>query len=216
MCPLPSKPARKEPYYVNHPLPTDSDDHETPPVDTPFKSSTPNVAHPPLTLPGDRKLSPVPFRHKELSSLDVSNGRLSSALSDSSTSSQSLSSSCLPDPNLKCPSCGKQFLEGEIQKYRKHYRNCCRVPSATVDDSLLYQEQLRTAGQSVDPNLVCVGCNKSFKEYQIQEFRRHCNSCKKFRDRSMSLRESRPNAGSSEENQLLSSSWSVGENFLEK
>ena len=28
------------------------------------------------------------------------------------------------DPNLVCPKCKKQFREGEIQKYKKHFKSC--------------------------------------------------------------------------------------------
>ena len=31
------------------------------------------------------------------------------------------------DPNLVCPKCKKQFREGEIQEYRKHFNSCTKL-----------------------------------------------------------------------------------------
>ena len=31
------------------------------------------------------------------------------------------------DPNLVCPKCKKQFREGEIQKYRNHFKSCIKL-----------------------------------------------------------------------------------------
>ena len=92
------------------------------------------------------------------------------------------------DPNLKCTGCGVQFREGEIQEFKRHSSACDKVKSQRLqytspDDDGGYREDFHTAEQKYDPNLTCIGCNKGFKETQIQEFSKHCRSCQLFTER---------------------------------
>lgn len=113
------------------------------------------------------------------------NGYLS-GLSDISTGPASIGSHSPLDPNLKCPHCGMQFREGEIQKYRQHTFKCApKTPerkNPSIDD-YDYPESIQTAEQPVDPNLTCLGCEQRFGSLQIQKFREHCNSCDLFKQR---------------------------------
>ena len=61
--------------------------------------------------------------------------------------------------------------------------NSQRLRHASPDDDGSYQEDFHTAEKEYDPNLTCLGCNKGFKETEIQEFRKHCFSCQLFTER---------------------------------
>lgn len=108
-------------------------------------------------------------------------------MSSTSTTSQPGSGPAL-DPNLKCRGCEKQFRDGEIQLYKQHSSKCDKLKLlerhvSPVDDDIMYHEDINTEEQELDPNLTCIGCRMVFRERQIQEYKRHCNSCSIFQER---------------------------------
>ena len=225
MCPLPgpstTNSSKREHTYVNH-TPSKSTDSSSNPVD----DSTPVNA--PLLLPGTASYRVVDLhassmveqpRRQDFKTF-AGNGRFSgpsSNFSSGSTGSQTLSGPFSPslDPNLVCPGCQMQFREGEIQEFRKHTDACDKAKSLrqqhkSSTDETGYRENFNTAMQKLDPNLTCIGCDKGFKEAQIQQYREHCRSCPKYVERLRSPSEGaikgvvrRDEAGEGEESRTL-------------
>ena len=104
------------------------------------------------------------------------------------------------DPNLVCPKCDKQYLEGEIQKLRRHINSQCSNEDSDKSDQETdgIDEEIKKMADKVrresrgpttaevlfddgdsslpyDPNLVCPKCGKQYRVGEIQKLRRHIN-----------------------------------------
>lgn len=174
---------KQEEYVVRfHPT---SDSTTTTPVNT----STPTSAsHPPQTLPATpTRWGGATSPSQQHGDPTVAGNGFSSGLSETSTGPASISSHSPLDPNLKCPHCGMQFREGEIQKYRQHTSKCAPATSPVNKPHSIedydYGDNVKTAEQPVDPNLTCLGCQQTFGSLQIQQFSKHCKSCDMFRQK---------------------------------
>ena len=192
LCPLPhgltqmKPPQRKEPPYVNLPLTL------SPPTTLPSRTRldmhTPtNAPHPPMSDNSRFIDRHSPSLHEPMHA-DFhdfpANGHFSglSNMSSASTGSQPGSAPAF-DPNLKCQGCERKFREGEIQAFKRHSSACEKWQQQLQQAAMEETEYFKPEEQEIDPNLTCIGCRVGFRQRQIQDYKRHCQSCSKFQNR---------------------------------
>lgn len=193
LCPLPhpriqTRSPNRELGYVNLPVtvPTVSSGNVSTPINAPHLPTTDNSRHFEQHSPMLNERLETDF-HTFPGNGHYSGSGFSSNMSSVGTGSQPGSTPAL-DPNLKCTGCEKQFREGEIQEFKRHSSVCEKRKSRVrqpfpVTFEVGYHEDFHTGEQSFDPNLTCLGCDVCFKETQIQEFKKHCQTCAMFKER---------------------------------
>lgn len=193
-CPLPhgNKPLLKKDPHVNLPLTLSPPTTMAP--TTRFDMSTPTNAHYPPSSDNSRYIHADPSLqepiHADFHDFHA-NGQFSglSHMSSASTGSQPGSTPAF-DPNLKCHGCDRQFREGEIQVFRRHSSTCEKLQQLLRQVSLEEVEYPEEEEEEFDPNLTCIGCGQAFRQRQIQNYKKHTQSCSMYQTRLRSKSES--------------------------